>query len=102
MPRHRCTLLRRYIAKSPISQRRRAKEPPFAECAACAMAPDGQSERARMVASHFPLKTSAPDTRIRRSIMIKLTPGKLEGLKAVSDKRGVIAAAAMDQRGSLQ
>jgi tagatose 1,6-diphosphate aldolase len=32
----------------------------------------------------------------------KLTPGKLEGLKAVSDKRGVIAAAAMDQRGSLK
>jgi tagatose 1,6-diphosphate aldolase len=34
--------------------------------------------------------------------IIKLTPGKLEGLKAVSDKRGVIAAAAMDQRGSLK
>jgi tagatose 1,6-diphosphate aldolase len=34
--------------------------------------------------------------------MIKLTPGKLAGLKSVSDKRGVIAAAAMDQRGSLQ
>jgi tagatose 1,6-diphosphate aldolase len=34
--------------------------------------------------------------------MSKLTPGKLAGLKAVSDKRGVIAAAAMDQRGSLQ
>ena len=33
---------------------------------------------------------------------MKLTPGKLAGLKAVSDKRGVIAAAAMDQRGSLQ
>ena len=32
----------------------------------------------------------------------KLTPGKLEGLRAVSDKRGVIAAAAMDQRGSLK
>ncbi len=31
-----------------------------------------------------------------------LTPGKLAGLKAVSDSRGVIAAAAMDQRGSLQ
>ncbi len=31
-----------------------------------------------------------------------LTPGKLAGLKAVSDARGVIAAAAMDQRGSLQ
>ena len=33
---------------------------------------------------------------------MKLTPGKLAGLKAVSDPRGVIAAAAMDQRGSLQ
>ena len=33
---------------------------------------------------------------------MKLTPGKLKGLKAVADKRGVIAAAAMDQRGSLQ
>ena len=32
----------------------------------------------------------------------KLTPGKLAGLKAVSDQRGVIAAAAMDQRGLLQ
>jgi tagatose 1,6-diphosphate aldolase len=31
-----------------------------------------------------------------------ITPGKLAGLKAVSDARGVIAAAAMDQRGSLQ
>jgi tagatose 1,6-diphosphate aldolase len=34
--------------------------------------------------------------------MSKLTAGKLAGLKAVSDQRGVIAAAAMDQRGSLQ
>src|SRR5579875_2744833 len=33
---------------------------------------------------------------------INLTPGKLAGLKAVSDERGVIAAAAMDQRGSLK
>jgi len=33
---------------------------------------------------------------------MKLTPGKLKGMKAVSDSRGVIAAAAMDQRGSLQ
>ncbi len=31
-----------------------------------------------------------------------ITPGKLRGLKAVSNARGVIAAAAMDQRGSLQ
>jgi tagatose 1,6-diphosphate aldolase len=33
---------------------------------------------------------------------MKLTPGKLKGLKAVSDSRNVIAAAAMDQRGSLK
>ena len=33
---------------------------------------------------------------------MKMTPGKLAGMKAVSDGRGVIAAAAMDQRGSLQ
>jgi tagatose 1,6-diphosphate aldolase len=33
---------------------------------------------------------------------MKLTPGKLAGLKRVSTDNGVIAAAAMDQRGSLQ
>jgi tagatose 1,6-diphosphate aldolase len=33
---------------------------------------------------------------------MKLTPGKLAGLKKVSNSRGIIAAAAMDQRGSLQ
>ncbi len=33
---------------------------------------------------------------------MKLSPGKLEGLKKVSNARGVIAAAAMDQRGSLK
>jgi tagatose 1,6-diphosphate aldolase len=33
---------------------------------------------------------------------MKLTPGKLTGLKAVSTPQGIIAAAAMDQRGSLQ
>jgi tagatose 1,6-diphosphate aldolase len=33
---------------------------------------------------------------------VKITPGKFAGMKAVSDSRGVIAAAAMDQRGSLQ
>src|ERR671938_117118 len=33
---------------------------------------------------------------------MKITPGKLSGMKAVSDDRGVIAAAAMDQRGSLK
>ena len=33
---------------------------------------------------------------------MKLTPGKLAGIKNVSNERGVIAAAAMDQRGSLK
>jgi tagatose 1,6-diphosphate aldolase len=33
---------------------------------------------------------------------MKITPGKRKGLEAVSDARGVIAAAAMDQRGSLK
>jgi tagatose 1,6-diphosphate aldolase len=33
---------------------------------------------------------------------MKVTPGKIKGMKAVADKRGVIAAAAMDQRGSLK
>jgi tagatose 1,6-diphosphate aldolase len=33
---------------------------------------------------------------------MKITPGKQKGMKAVSDARGVIAAAAMDQRGSLK
>ena len=32
----------------------------------------------------------------------KITPGKLAGLKAVSNERGTIAATAMDQRGSLK
>lgn len=35
-------------------------------------------------------------------MQIKLTPGKLAGLTAVSDRRGVIAAVAMDQRGLLK
>jgi tagatose 1,6-diphosphate aldolase len=35
-------------------------------------------------------------------ISMKMTPGKLAGMKAVSNERGVIAAAAMDQRGSLK
>jgi tagatose 1,6-diphosphate aldolase len=33
---------------------------------------------------------------------MKITPGKLAGMKAVSNDRGVVAAAAMDQRGSLK
>jgi tagatose 1,6-diphosphate aldolase len=32
----------------------------------------------------------------------RLTPGKVQNLQALADKRGVIAAAAIDQRGSLQ
>ena len=33
---------------------------------------------------------------------MSLSPGKLHHLKALSNKDGIIAAAAMDQRGSLQ
>src|ERR1700683_3396603 len=33
---------------------------------------------------------------------MKVTAGKQKGMKAVSNERGVIAAAAMDQRGSLR
>jgi tagatose 1,6-diphosphate aldolase len=33
---------------------------------------------------------------------MKISAGKLKGMQAVSNERGVIAAAAMDQRGSLQ
>jgi tagatose 1,6-diphosphate aldolase len=33
---------------------------------------------------------------------MRLTPGKLRCMEALADKRGVIAAAAMDQRGSLE
>ena len=32
----------------------------------------------------------------------KLTPGKIQNLKALTNDRGIIAAAAMDQRGSLK
>ena len=32
---------------------------------------------------------------------MKLTPGKIKNMQALADSRGVIAAAAMDQRGSL-
>jgi tagatose 1,6-diphosphate aldolase len=38
----------------------------------------------------------------KRNSNVKITPGKLAGMKAVSNDRGVIAAAAMDQRGSLK
>lgn len=33
---------------------------------------------------------------------IRLTPGKMAGLKAIADKRGVIAALALDQRGIIR
>src|SRR5271156_2932076 len=33
---------------------------------------------------------------------MKITPGKIKGMEAVADSKGVIAAAAMDQRGSLR
>jgi tagatose 1,6-diphosphate aldolase len=39
---------------------------------------------------------------ILETLMMKITPGKKNGLEAVSDSHGVIAAAAMDQRGSLK
>jgi tagatose 1,6-diphosphate aldolase len=35
-------------------------------------------------------------------VNVRITPGKLAGMKAVADNRGVIGAAAMDQRGSLK
>lgn len=38
-----------------------------------------------------------PDYGVHMSL--RLTPGKLAGLKAISDKRGVVAAVALDQRG---
>ncbi|MHB2017384.1 MAG: tagatose 1,6-diphosphate aldolase [Candidatus Xenobia bacterium] len=45
----------------------------------------------------------APRTSQRRSrIVAKITAGKFKGLQAVSDKKGRIRAAAMDQRGSLR
>src|SRR3989454_5188296 len=48
----------------------------------------------------FTIEGSHPEFITEESM--KLTPGKLAGLKKVSNPRGVIAAAAMDQRGSLQ
>src|SRR5919205_812564 len=33
---------------------------------------------------------------------VRMTRGKFEGIQAVADDKGIIAAAAMDQRGSLQ
>jgi tagatose 1,6-diphosphate aldolase len=39
---------------------------------------------------------------VREILTMKITPGKKKGLEAVSNAQGVIAAAAMDQRGSLK
>jgi tagatose 1,6-diphosphate aldolase len=61
--------------------------------------------RARKIDSRFDSKPEnklLKESLLLRRTTVKLTPGKLAGMKAVSDKRGVIAAAAMDQRGSLQ
>src|SRR5512140_1831989 len=49
-----------------------------------------------------PWVTISPNFTHPSEEFMKLTPGKLAGLKNVSNERGVIAAAAMDQRGSLQ
>src|SRR5436309_6806024 len=48
----------------------------------------------------FTIEGSHPEFITEESM--KLSSGKLAGLKKVSNPRGVIAAAAMDQRGSLQ
>jgi tagatose 1,6-diphosphate aldolase len=63
-------------------------------CVALAIASEQAGRRRHPQAS--PLARWSPPPRSASS------PGKLAGLKAVSDARGVIAAAAMDQRGSLQ
>jgi tagatose 1,6-diphosphate aldolase len=42
------------------------------------------------------------DANLEGKMPIKLSPGKIAGLNAVSDRRGVIAALAMDQRGLLK
>ncbi len=33
---------------------------------------------------------------------VRMTRGKFEGIQAIADEKGIIAAAAMDQRGSLK
>ena len=61
-----------------------------------------RSRRRSWRTSDFPMVRLSRAITSRRSTIVKITPGKLAGMKAVSDERGVIAAAAMDQRGSLQ
>src|SRR5262245_56098058 len=51
-------------------------------------------------ASRPVLATAWWSTTVKTSV--KISAGKLAGMKAVSNERGVIAAAAMDQRGSLK
>src|SRR6476620_2513272 len=46
--------------------------------------------------------SSSIQNSFRETSDVKITAGKLAGMKAVSNDRGVIAAAAMDQRGSLK
>ena len=46
--------------------------------------------------------TAGQKRNVRNNSTGQLTPGKLAGLKAVSDDRGVIAALALDQRGILK
>jgi tagatose 1,6-diphosphate aldolase len=47
-------------------------------------------------------RLSGRSDKVQQGDTVKITPGKLTGMKAVSNDRGVIAAAAMDQRGSLK
>jgi tagatose 1,6-diphosphate aldolase len=46
--------------------------------------------------------TAGQKRNVQNNITAQMTPGKLKGLKAVSDERGVIAALALDQRGILK
>ncbi len=45
---------------------------------------------------------AAPLPILRDNVAMTLSEGKLKRMKALSNERGIIAAAAMDQRGSLQ
>src|ERR1051326_4371553 len=54
------------------------------------------------VSSYRIVCSTGTHRRSRHGGFMNITPGKLAGMQAVSDDRGVIAAAAMDQRGSLK
>src|SRR5208283_626334 len=58
--------------------------------------------KAHRNAGGLQLTVSSTHLHVSSEESMKLTPGKLAGLRKVSNDRGVIAAAAMDQRGSLQ